>query len=103
MTKLALRLDGLPTFESTPSFFSLPDAVGARLARLPYVFARTNTALRFNSLVGADSATIHVRDDELGHMRAAYLRAALMDFVGIEDTLPGGLAPSADRAPAPHD
>lgn len=86
-----IRFDDLPTFEGTPTFFSLPENVGLRLRHLPNVYAKASTALRFTSYVGADPRVLHLRDEERPWMSAACLRAALMDFVGMEETLRGDL------------
>lgn len=85
--KLRLNFEGLPTFESTPMFFSLDDDVDARLRMLPATYARCNAALRFMSHIGANADHLCVRTDELESMRVAYLRAALMEFAGMEEAL----------------
>ncbi|MDX6528483.1 MAG: hypothetical protein QOH41_773 [Blastocatellia bacterium] len=87
MTKTTLLFDSLPTFERTPLFFSLNDDVDQPLRTLPNTYARCNAALRFNSCVGAKADMLGVRDEELPSMHAAYLRAALMEFAGMEETL----------------
>lgn len=86
-SKVHLDFDNLPTFESTPLFFTLDDQVDARLRTLPATYARCNSALRFMSNIGADSDHMHVRAEEIASMRVAYLRASLMEFVGMEEAL----------------
>lgn len=87
MTKIRLIFEGLPTFESSPIFYSLDDDVDLRLRGLPETYARCNAALRFMSNINGDVDQMRVRRDELESMRVAYLRAALMEFVGMEDSL----------------
>lgn len=85
--KVRLSFEGLPSFESTPLFFTLENGVDARLRTLPATYARCNAALRFMSNIGADADHLHVRAEEVEGMRVAYLRAALMEFVGMEEAL----------------
>jgi len=68
-------------------FFTLDDIVDSRLRTLPATYARCNAALRFMSNIGADADQLRVRADELESMRVAYLRAALMEFAGMEEAL----------------
>lgn len=92
MAKIGLIFEALPTFESTPVYFTLDDDVNQRLRTLVGTYARCNAALRFTSWVGAGTDTLHVRDDELASMRVACLRAELMEFAGMEETLACGRA-----------
>jgi hypothetical protein len=85
--RIRLKFNGLPTFESTPLFFTLANDVDSRLRTLPATYARCNAALRFMSNIGADAGQLHVRAEEVDGMRVAYLRAALMEFAGMEETL----------------
>jgi hypothetical protein len=87
MAKITLLFDELPTFERTPLFFSLDDDVDQRLRTLPGTYAKCNAALRFNSCVAANAKTLGVREEELPSMQVAYLRAALMEFAGMEEAL----------------
>lgn len=87
MTKLTLLFDELPTFERTPLFFSLDDDVDQRMLTLPNTYARCNAALRFNSCAHAKSDMLGVREEELPSRQTAYLRAALMEFAGMEEAL----------------
>lgn len=86
-SKIHLDFDDLPTFESTPLFFSLDAHVDARLRTLPATYARCNSALRLMSNIGAGSDHMQVRAEEVESMRVAFLRASLMEFVGMEEAL----------------
>lgn len=101
MPRISLDFDALPAFESSPIIFSLPSAVDVRLRALPAVYARCNAALRFNSWVGDDAQGLGVREEELPSMSAACLRAALMEYVGMEEALltdlPSGAVPMSIR------
>jgi hypothetical protein len=83
-----LRFEGMPTFESMSLFFSLPAKVDSRLALLRTTYSRCNAALRFAANIGGDASSLHVSDSEVPAMRVAYLRAALMEYVGMEEVLP---------------
>lgn len=87
MTKIKLLFNDLPTFEGTPLFFTLEDDIDRRLRTLSNTYAKCNVALRFNSWASADAKALGVRDDELASMRAGCLRAALMEFAGMEEAL----------------
>lgn len=94
MTKTKLLFDNLPMFQGTPLFFSLEDDIDQRLRMLSNTYARCNVALRFNSWAGADAKGLGVREDELPSMRAGCLRAALMEFAGMEEALASDLKAS---------
>jgi hypothetical protein len=85
--RIRLRFEGLPTFDSTPLFFGLRDDIDGRLRTLPATYSRCNAALRFMSWIGADADQLHVRTEELEGMRVACLRAALMEYAGMEESL----------------
>jgi hypothetical protein len=87
MTKITLLFDELPTFEDTPLFFSLDNDVDQRLRTLPGTYSRCNAALRFNSWVNASADSLGVREEELASMQVSCLRAALMEFAGMEEAL----------------
>jgi hypothetical protein len=86
-SRVPLNFDSLPTFESTPLFFTLAAEVDERLRTLPATYARCNAALRFMSNIGAGAGHMHVRAEEVDSMRVAYLRASLMEFAGMEEAL----------------
>lgn len=94
MTKIKLLFDDLPTFAGTPLFFSLENDIDQRLRTLSNTYARCNVALRFNSWASADGKGLGVREDELQSMRAGCLRAALMEFAGMEEALASDLKAS---------
>lgn len=87
MKRENLEFANLPTFESSPLFFTLPPDVDGRLRTLSGTYARCNAALRFNSWVGADADSLGVRDEELQSMSVACLRASLMEYAGMEEAL----------------
>jgi hypothetical protein len=91
MTRRNLVFLNLPTFESSPWFYTLPDEVDSRLRRLPGTYDRCRAALRFMSCIGADPTTLKARETDAEFMSVAYLRASLMEFVGMEDALPSDL------------
>jgi hypothetical protein len=91
-TQLLLQFNALPTFETSPALCTL-DAESARgLRKLPNVYARAVAALRFRQNIVSSAKHIGVTDEELPIMQVAYLRAALMEFVGMEEVLPLDLA-----------
>jgi hypothetical protein len=101
--QIRLEFDNLPTFESTPFFFSLEDVTDRRLRTLPNTYARCNAALRFMSWIGAGAEVLHVRDEERDSMRVAYLRASLMEYVGMEEALRLDVGSGALNIPATRD
>jgi hypothetical protein len=88
MTKIKLRFDELPTFERTPLFVSLADDIDQRLRTLPDTYARCNAALRFNLWGRLKADMLGVREEEIASMQSACVRASLMEFVGMEESLP---------------
>lgn len=86
--KFKLRLDGLPNFETSPLFLTLEPSTEAALRKLPNVYERAVAALRFCQRIGADKEILGVSEDHLHIMQVAYLRAALMEYVAIEEVLP---------------
>jgi hypothetical protein len=92
--KLKLRLDGLPKFETSPLFVTLETSTEAALKRLPNAYERAVAALRFCQNIGADGESLRVSEDHVHIMQVAYLRAALMEYVAIEEVLPVDLKTS---------
>ena len=86
-SKIRLDFNALPTFESSPFFYTLNRTTDARLRTLKATYARCNAALRFMSNIGASADHLHVRAEEVDGMHLAYLRASLMEYVGMEEAL----------------
>lgn len=86
--KSKLRLDGLPHFETSPLFLTLEPSTEEALKQLPNAYERAVAALRFCQRIGADKESLGVSEDHLHIMQVAYLRAALMEYVAIEEVLP---------------
>ena len=82
--RVKLRLDEPPYFESTPIFCCLRKETEDALRGLPRVYQRSVAALRF--LQQMDNPTL-VSDEDREIMQVAYLRAALMEFVAMEEVL----------------
>jgi hypothetical protein len=87
-SRYQLRLDGLPHFESSPLFSTLEPSTEAALKQLPNACERAVAALRFRQNIGGDKDALRVSEDHVRIMQAAYLRAALMEYVAIEEVLP---------------
>lgn len=83
-----LRLDRSPHFETSPLFCTLEPSTEAALSQLPNVYERAVAALRFRQCIGGDKDALGVSEDHVRIMQAAYLRAALMEYVAIEEVLP---------------
>ena len=98
--KVHISLENLPTFETSPVFCCLDDDVERDLQRFVNVFERASVALRFLQNEGASGDYLHVRKEEEEQMQAAYLRASLMEFVGMEDSLPTDLRSLGINKPA---
>lgn len=62
------------------------------LAALPRTLERARACTRFLCHLGDTDDQMHCAADEILPMREAYLRAALAEFVSIEDILPRDLA-----------
>ncbi len=69
-------------------FFGLPESVDSGLAALGNTHSRCVAALLFASKVRGEASSMGVNESELSVMRIAYLRAALMEYVGMEEVLP---------------
>ena len=89
--KVQMLLTELPMFEASPIFCCLDDDVERDLQKFVNIFERASVALRFLQNEGADASQLNVRKEEEEQMQAAYLRASLMEFVGMEDSLPTDL------------
>lgn len=100
VVKVQISLENLPTFETSPIFCCLDDDVERELRRFVNVFERASVALRFLQNEGASADQLHVRKEEEEQMQAAYLRASLMEFVGMEDSLPTDLRALGINKPA---
>jgi hypothetical protein len=87
-----LKFDKLPSFETSPVFCLLDAETDAALRALPNVHARAVAALRFRQNIAGDAEHLHVTSDHIPIMQVAYLRAALMEYVGMEEVLPIDLA-----------
>jgi hypothetical protein len=90
-SKYELRLDGLPTFETSPLFCTLEPSTEVALRQLPNAYKRAVAALRFYQRIGGEKDGLGVSEDHVRIMQAAYLRAALMEYVSIEEVLPSDL------------
>lgn len=88
--RLRLKLDNLPTFETSPLFCALPRAMELALKSLPHVATRAIASLRFRQRMGRPQTG--VSEDHAPVMEVAYLRAALMEYVAMEEVLPADLA-----------
>lgn len=91
-SKFRLHLDGLPHFETSPLFCTLEQSAEDALRQLPNAYERAIAALRFRQCIGGDANALRVSEDHAGIMQVAYLRAALMEYVAIEEVLPLDLA-----------
>lgn len=87
-TSTRLLFEQLPSFESSPLFSALEADTEAALRLLPNVYARAVAALRFRQNIGSSAEHMRVSEDDVAIMQVAYLRAALMDYVGMEEVLP---------------
>jgi hypothetical protein len=89
--RVRMSLGGLPSMESFAVAVRLEPDLDVSLARFEETHARAAVALRF--LLYQDSSAEHLRVpvDEERQMQAGLLRAALMEYVGMEDCLPGDL------------
>ena len=90
-SKIKLRLDGLPHFESSPLFCTLEPSTEAAFRRLPKAYERAVAALRFRQKIGGDKDALGVSEDHVHIMQVADLRAALMEYVATEEVLPTDL------------
>ena len=87
-SRYQLRLNGLPNFETSPLFCTLEPSTEAALRQLPNAYDRAVAALRFCQCIGGDKDALGVTEDHVRIMQVAYLRAALMEYVAIEEVLP---------------
>ena len=87
-SKTKLRLDGLPHFETSPLFCTLEPSTEAALRQLPNTYERAVAASRFCQKIAGDKNALGVSEDHVYIMQVAYLRAALMEYVAIEEVLP---------------
>ena len=79
---IKLDFSSLPTFERTSFFCCLESDTENSLRAFPNVFERATAAMRFCQHIGSGIAG----DKEI--MGVAYLRASLMELVGMEEVLP---------------
>lgn len=86
--KIDLRLDMLPRFETSPLFCTLEPNTEAALRQLPNAYERAVAALRFRQCIGGGKDALRVSENDVRIMQVAYLRAALMEYVAIEEVLP---------------
>ena len=82
--KTLLVVDGLPTFETSPLFVAINPATEAALAFLPETSGRIQVACRFLQRFGGSADALSVSEEELPLMWGGYLRAALMEYAGVE-------------------
>ncbi len=87
-SRIRLRLEGLPRFESSPLFCTLEPNTETALKKLPNAYERAVAALRFCQRIGGDKDDLGVSEDHVQIMQVAYLRATLMEYVAIEEVLP---------------
>src|SRR5215207_7877322 len=85
--KITLHLDTLPCFETSPLFYTLEPSTEAAFRRLPNAHERGVAALRFGQRIGGSKNDLGVSEDHVRIMQVAYLRAALMEYVAIEEVL----------------
>jgi hypothetical protein len=97
MTKIRLPLTDLPTFESTSIWCSLQPKTEVDLRAFHNVFDRARAGIRFVQYI---SGAPFLTEEEKIPMKAAFLRAALMEFVGMEEVLPTDLSEHSISAPA---
>jgi len=86
-----LSLQDLPSLEYLAVACRLEPEIDAGLARFEETHSRANVALRFLLNQDASAEHLRVRAEEERQMQAGLLRAALMEYVGMEDCLPGDL------------
>lgn len=98
--RVRLSLDRLPSFNSSTVAIRLEPRVDADLSRFADTHSRACVALRFLQRQSSPADHLGVRRDEERQMQAGYLRAALMEYVGMEDCLPGDLRRLSQRGPA---
>lgn len=84
VAQIRLSIDEPPYFESTPIFCSLKKETEEALRNLPRVYHRSVAALRFRQQISNPQS---VSDEDKEIMKVAYLRAALMEFVAMEEVL----------------
>lgn len=84
-TKVKIEIDEPPDFESSSIWCRLRLRTKQGLRRLPHVYERSVAALRFRQQIGNPHA---VSEEDRDIMKVAYLRAALMEFVAMEEVLP---------------
>lgn len=84
-TKAKIEIDEPPHFQSSSIWCSLRSETDHSLRNLPRVYERSVAALRFRQQIDNPSS---VSDEDRDIMKVAYLRAALMEFVAMEDLLP---------------
>lgn len=82
-----VRLDfsHLPVFVGAPLFCCIDAEIEESLRPLRDTHARIRCASRFLQQFGAPAGHLHVYEDELLPMWAGYLRAALMEYAGMEE------------------
>ena len=88
-TKTKIAIDESPHFQSSSIWCSLRSETEQSLRNLPLVHERSVAALRFRQQIVNPSS---VSDEDREIMKVAYLRAALMEFVAMEELLPDDLA-----------
>lgn len=87
MGKIKLSFDGLPHFATSPFFCSLKPSTELALKNLPNAYERAVAALRFCQNIGGGKDALGVSEEHVRIMQVAYLRAALMEYVAIEEVL----------------
>lgn len=86
--KIKLCLNDLPRFETSPLFCTLEPSTESAFRQLPNAYERAVAALRFRQKIGSDKEALGVSEEHVRIMQVAYLRAALMEYVAIEEVLP---------------
>jgi hypothetical protein len=93
-----LDFSQLPDINITSAYFKLGEEIESPLSNFTNVLERANNAIKFLSLMNRESNDLHFQNDfeSLG-FRQGLLRAALMEFNGIEDMLKTDLAFNNNR------
>lgn len=81
-----LDLTHVPIFVGTPLFCCIDSDTEEALKPLTDTFARVRCACRFLQRFGGSTDFLNVHEEELSSMWAGYLRAALMEYAGMEDS-----------------
>lgn len=87
----------MPSLESCPVFIAFDEDASEALVPYPSVRNRALTTIRFAWYVSQESRELHCHEDETVAIREGFLRAALAEFVGMEEmvkrVVPVGVQP----------